>query len=171
MSTLAVLGNTTLTTQIANRLTRAGHTVRTHGLLGTDDSSTASTVQEAVAGAVAVLAVFDSAAAVAASMASALPAMDPGTHWLDLGPAAGEDTAIAARAERHGITRVTAPLAEFRGILVATAPAVLDHRSRLACEPILDAVADLVIISSQPELGVVGLEAQFGDLVAPTSGV
>lgn len=164
MSTLAVLGNTLLTTRIAHRLTRAGHTVRTNGLLGTDDTSVASTVQEAVTGAAVVLTSFDSAAATASAMTEALPAMSHGAIWLDIGPAAYEDTAADARAERHRMIRIAALVTEHRGILIATVPAAIDPHGWLLGDPILSSATDLVIRSNEPRLGLVGLEAQFGDL-------
>ncbi|MBV6697415.1 hypothetical protein KV557_09795 [Kitasatospora aureofaciens] len=168
MSTLAVLGNNPHTIEITTRLARASHTVRTHGLPATDGMS-AATAREAVADAIVVLTSFDSATAMSAAMADALPAMGAGTYWLDLSPAAHDNTHMIARAAQCGVTRIAAPLAELRGVLIAAVPAVLDLHSRLVCDPILRAAVDLVIRSSRPELGLVGLEAQFGDLAVPTS--
>jgi hypothetical protein len=157
VTTLTILGNIPHAHTITSRLTNAGFTLNAPATHGPADAPAGEEPPRVL------LTAFGSAAASRQAAARALPSMAPGGYWIDLSPAC-DDATSASLAECHGATRIQAPLANHRGVLVATVHPDVDLAGLPLCDLILNSAAHLVIRSTHPDRGLIGLdlEAQLG---------
>ncbi|MFE2407148.1 hypothetical protein ACFXDE_02255 [Kitasatospora sp. NPDC059408] len=159
----ALLGTTPIANQTASRLALAGFDVRPVNIPDTGSKGPGLTEPNILGGAAApaaVITLFGSIPELKRVMQDLLPTLGEAI-WIDLSPISHRDGQdLDALAHWHGVPRLAAPLIEQRGTTVITAPAVLDLRCQIVCEPVLAAAADLILRTHDPEYGAMSLDQQ-----------
>ncbi|GAA2774488.1 hypothetical protein [Kitasatospora cinereorecta] len=158
-----VVGTGEVARRIADRLSEAGFTV------GAPPTGSAAAPQGT--GDHVLVTAFDTTATDPQAFDAArraLAALPPGSRWLDAThrPVAGDDFWFPAAVLGH-VTHVPVPIADIRGTLVASPPAVLDLHSRHIVDTIVGAAADLVLPTHSAAVPIASLEVGLAEPPAP----